>query len=130
LSVAYHPPCSLQHGQRILRVPKELLARAGFSLKEIPESHLCCGSAGTYNLLQPAIARRLAARKAANIGRVKPDVIATSNLGCMMQIAQETAIPIVHLVELIDWVTGGPPPARLRALDVAAQMLRTNEPAS
>src|SRR5215470_10977651 len=97
LTVAYHCPCSLQHGQNVVYPPKELLARAGFVVKDVPEGHLCCGSAGTYNMLQPEIARALAARKAANIERIKPDVIATSNLGCMVQIGQATAIPIVHL---------------------------------
>jgi glycolate oxidase iron-sulfur subunit len=114
LTVAYHGACSLQHGQRVAREPRALLAQAGFRVRDVPEGHLCCGSAGTYNMLQPEIARRLAARKAANIERIKPDVIATGNLGCMVQIAQATAIPLVHLVELIDWATGGPEPAGLR----------------
>jgi len=111
LTVAYHCPCSLQHGQKVTREPKALLAAAGFLVKDVPEGHLCCGSAGSYNMLQPEIARRLAVRKAANIERVAPDLVATSNLGCMVQIGQATAIPVVHLVELLDWVTGGPKPA-------------------
>jgi glycolate dehydrogenase iron-sulfur subunit len=114
LTVAYHCPCSLQHGQKVTSEPKALLAQAGFAVKDVPEGHLCCGSAGTYNILQPDIARRLARRKAANIERVAPDVVATSNLACMMQIAQATTIPMVHLVELIDWATGGPEPQALR----------------
>jgi glycolate oxidase iron-sulfur subunit len=130
LTVAYHPPCSLQHGQKITREPKALLAKAGFTVREFAEAHICCGSAGTYNLLQPAIARRLAARKAANIERARPDVIASSNLGCMIQIGEETGIPVVHLVELLDWATGGPVPERLRAIDTAVQMLGANEPAA
>jgi glycolate oxidase iron-sulfur subunit len=113
LAVAYHAACSLQHGQRILREPKQLLERAGFTLRDIPESHLCCGSAGTYNMLQPEIATRLRDRKAANIERVAPDVIATGNTGCMIQIGQATRIPIVHTVELLDWIDGGPRPDAL-----------------
>jgi glycolate dehydrogenase iron-sulfur subunit len=116
--VAYHCPCSLQHGQKIAREPKALLANAGFVVKDVPEGHLCCGSAGTYNMLQPEIAGRLAARKAANIERVEPDVIATSNLGCMVQIGQASRIPIVHLVELLDWATGGPKPKALHGVRI------------
>jgi glycolate dehydrogenase iron-sulfur subunit len=114
LTVAYHAPCSLQHGQRVTKPPRALLANAGFVVRDVPEGHLCCGSAGTYNMLQPELAARLAARKAANIERLNPDVIATSNLGCMLQIGQATALPIVHLVELLDWATGGPRPSPLR----------------
>jgi glycolate oxidase iron-sulfur subunit len=129
LTVAYHCPCSLQHGQKIVRAPKDLLARAGFAVKDVPEGHLCCGSAGTYNMLQPEIARTLAARKAANIERIKPDVIASSNLGCMMQIGQATAIPIVHLVELIDWANGGPAPEALQNVSHQSPIARVHEPA-
>jgi glycolate oxidase iron-sulfur subunit len=111
--VAYHAPCSLQHGQKVTREPRTLLARAGFMVREVPEGHLCCGSAGTYNMLQPELARALGARKAANIALVAPDVVATGNLGCMVQIATATAVPVVHLVELMDWATGGPAPAGL-----------------
>jgi glycolate oxidase iron-sulfur subunit len=114
LLVAYHGACSLQHGQKINREPKQLLARAGFVVGDIPEGHLCCGSAGTYNMLQPALARRLAERKAENIAKLAPQVIATGNLGCMTQLATVTDIPIVHTVELIDWATGGPLPDALR----------------
>lgn len=113
LTVAYHSACSMQHGQQIRREPKALLTAAGFSVKEVPEGHLCCGSAGTYNLLQPAIADRLKARKVANIESTKPDVIATGNIGCMTQIAGGTGIPVVHTVELLDWATGGPEPRAL-----------------
>ena len=130
LTVAYHCPCSLQHGQAIVRPPKDLLARAGFAVRDVPEGHLCCGSAGTYNMLQPEIAGRLAARKAANIERVGPDVIATSNLGCMLQIGQATAIPIVHLVELIDWATGGPAPRALQNMAHESPIARVHEPAA
>jgi glycolate oxidase iron-sulfur subunit len=120
LKVAYHAPCSLQHGQRVTKAPKALLTAAGFIVRDVPEGHLCCGSAGTYNMLEPDIAARLAARKAANIGRLKPDVIATSNLGCMIQIGRATAVPIVHLVELLDWASGGPKPLSLQHAEVAA----------
>ena len=114
LVVAYHAACSLQHGQRITRQPKELLAKLGFSVKDVPEGHLCCGSAGTYNILQPDIARRLRERKVGTIERLRPDVIAAGNIGCITQIAAGTELPVVHTVELIDWATGGPCPPALR----------------
>jgi len=114
LVVAYHSACSLQHGQRITRQPKEILGRLGFTVKDVPEGHLCCGSAGTYNILQPDIARRLRERKVGTIERLRPDVIAAGNIGCITQIAAGTELPIVHTVELIDWATGGPCPQRLR----------------
>ena len=113
LVVAYHSACSMQHGQQIREEPKRLLKQAGFTVKDVPEGHICCGSAGTYNILQPELAGALRARKVANIERVRPDVIATGNIGCMTQIARGTAIPIVHTVELLDWATGGPVPAVL-----------------
>jgi glycolate oxidase iron-sulfur subunit len=108
--VAYHSACSLQHGQKIVELPKELLSKNGFVVKDVPESHLCCGSAGTYNLLQPDIATKLRDRKVANIASVKPDMIAAGNIGCMMQIAGGTSVPVVHTIELLDWATGGPRP--------------------
>jgi glycolate oxidase iron-sulfur subunit len=110
LTVAYHSACSLQHGQKVVSLPKELLSKSGFVVKDVPESHLCCGSAGTYNLLQPDIATRLRDRKLANIASVKPDMIAAGNIGCMMQIAGGTSVPVVHTIELLDWATGGPQP--------------------
>jgi glycolate oxidase iron-sulfur subunit len=112
LRVAYHSACSMQHGQKITREPKMLLARAGFEVVEPAEGHLCCGSAGTYNILQPDIATRLKQRKLRNIEATRPQVIATGNIGCMTQIASGTTIPIVHTVELLDWATGGPRPFR------------------
>jgi glycolate oxidase iron-sulfur subunit len=127
LTVAYHCPCSLQHGQKVIREPKKLLEQAGFAVKDVPEGHLCCGSAGTYNMLQPDIAHRLARRKAANIERVAPDVVASSNLACMIQIGQATSIPMVHLVELIDWATGGPQPEALQGIRVATPPQKTHE---
>jgi glycolate oxidase iron-sulfur subunit len=110
LIVAYHSACSLQHGQKITQLPKELLSKSGFVVKDIPESHLCCGSAGTYNILQPEIAGKLRDRKVANIAAIKPDVIAAGNIGCMVQIAGGTSVPVVHTIELLDWATGGPRP--------------------
>jgi glycolate oxidase iron-sulfur subunit len=110
LTIAYHSACSLQHGQKVVSLPKELLSKSGFVVKDVPESHLCCGSAGTYNLLQPDIATRLRDRKLANIASVKPDMIAAGNIGCMMQIAGGTSVPVVHTIELLDWATGGPRP--------------------
>jgi glycolate oxidase iron-sulfur subunit len=108
--VAYHSACSLQHGQKITQAPKELLSKSGFVVKDVPESHLCCGSAGTYNILQPDIAARLRDRKVANIATVEPDMIAAGNIGCMVQIASGTSVPVVHTIELLDWATGGPRP--------------------
>jgi glycolate oxidase iron-sulfur subunit len=115
LVVAYHAACSLQHGQKVTRAPKEVLSNVGFVVKDVPEGHLCCGSAGTYNILQPDIAKRLRERKVGNIEKVQPDVIAAGNVGCITQIAAGTAIPVVHTVELIDWATGGGVPPALRA---------------
>jgi glycolate oxidase iron-sulfur subunit len=120
LVVAYHSACSLQHGQKIQRAPKELLSKSGFVVKDVPEGHLCCGSAGTYNILQPDIAERLRERKVSNIASLKPDVIAAGNIGCMMQIAGATderghPLPVVHTIELVDWATGGPKPDIERA---------------
>ena len=116
LTIAYHAACSLQHGQKVIREPKDLLSRSGFIVKDVPEGHLCCGSAGTYNILQPALAERLRARKVANIERLAPDVIAAGNIGCITQLAAGSAIPVVHTVELLDWATGGPVPEPLVAL--------------
>jgi glycolate oxidase iron-sulfur subunit len=108
--VAYHSACSLQHGQKITALPKDLLSKKGFVVKDVPESYLCCGSAGTYNILQPDIASQLRDRKVANIASVKPDMIAAGNIGCMVQIAGGTSVPVVHTIELLDWATGGPRP--------------------
>jgi glycolate oxidase iron-sulfur subunit len=112
--VAYHDACSLQHGQRVTSQPRELLKKAGFTVLDVPEKHFCCGSAGTYNLLQPEIASALGQRKAAHIESVDPDIIAAGNLGCMVQISRFSTIPVVHTVELLDWATGGPMPEALR----------------
>ncbi len=114
LTVAYHAACSMQHGQRVIDPPKKLLRDAGFVVKDVPEGHLCCGWAGTYQVLQPELSRRLRNRKVANIESVKPDVIAAGNFGCIGNIAAGTGIPIAHTVELLDWATGGPRPAAFR----------------
>ena len=113
LRIAYHSACSMQHGQRITDAPKTLLRNAGFTVLDVPEGHICCGSAGVYNILQPDLARELGARKAGHIESVRPDIIAAGNLGCITQIAQSTPIPIVHTVELLDWAYGGPVPRGL-----------------
>jgi len=114
MAVAYHSACSMQHGQGLREEPKALLAAAGFSLREPAEAHLCCGSAGTYNMLQPTLAGQLRDRKVANLERTGPHVIATGNIGCLTQIAGGTAIPVVHTAELLDWATGGPMPPAMK----------------
>jgi glycolate oxidase iron-sulfur subunit len=103
----------MQHGQKIDQAPRDLLARVGFSVAEIPEGHLCCGSAGTYNMLQPEIASRLRDRKLANIERTGAQIVATGNIGCIAQLAGASRLPVVHTVELVDWATGGPRPATM-----------------
>ena len=113
LVIAYHAACSLQHGQKIVDQPRMLLRRAGFDARPIPEPHLCCGSAGTYNILQPEIASALRDRKVANISRVKPDAIAAGNIGCLTQIASGATVPVAHTIEFLDWASGGPAPAGL-----------------
>ncbi|MCE8525423.1 glycolate oxidase subunit GlcF [Ruegeria pomeroyi] len=115
LTVAYHAACSLQHGQKIKTYPKDLLKRAGFTVVEPADSHLCCGSAGTYNLMQPEISGKLKARKIRTLEAKKPDLIAAGNIGCLMQIGSGTELPIMHTVELLDWATGGPQPPAMTA---------------
>lgn len=113
LRVAYQDACSLAHGQRVRAQPRELLKAAGFDVVEIPDGHLCCGSAGTYNVLQPELGERLGALKMANIKTIDPDVIAVGNIGCINQMSAHASTPVVHTVELLDWATGGPRPPAL-----------------
>eukprot|EP00933_Yihiella_yeosuensis_P006998 TRINITY_DN111867_c0_g1_i1.p2 TRINITY_DN111867_c0_g1~~TRINITY_DN111867_c0_g1_i1.p2 ORF type:complete len:169 (-),score=7.93 TRINITY_DN111867_c0_g1_i1:427-867(-) len=115
MTVAYHAACSLQHGQQIKTYPKDLLKKAGFKVVEPADSHLCCGSAGTYNLMQPEISKQLKDRKVQTLEAKSPDIIAAGNIGCMMQIGSGTDVPIVHTVELLDWATGGPQPPAMTA---------------
>ncbi|MGI9228310.1 MAG: glycolate oxidase subunit GlcF [Gammaproteobacteria bacterium] len=111
--VAYHSPCSMQHGQKVHLQPKQLLEQAGFIVTLIPETELCCGSAGTYNLLQPKMAQELALRKAEHINKLDVQAVATGNLGCMLQLQPHINVPIVHTVTLLDWATGGPEALKL-----------------
>ncbi|MEP3847025.1 MAG: glycolate oxidase subunit GlcF [Paracoccaceae bacterium] len=124
VTVAYHAACSLQHGQQIKTFPKDLLKRAGFTVVEPTDSHLCCGSAGTYNLMQPEISAQLKTRKVRTLEAKSPDIIAAGNIGCMMQIGSATKIPIVHTVELLDWATGGPRPGTLDRANNDVPILR------
>lgn len=113
LRVAYHSACSLQHGQQVRAAPKDLLAAAGFTVLEPKDSHICCGSAGTYNLMQPEISGQLKQRKVETLEALTPQVISAGNIGCMMQIGSGTGVPVVHTAELLDWATGGPRPRAL-----------------
>ncbi len=124
--LAYHSACSLQHGQQVRDEPKRLLKAMGFVVKDVPEAHICCGSAGTYNMLQPEIAGQLKARKLANIARTKPMAVAAGNIGCMTQLSSGSALPFVHTVEFVDWANGGPMPeplAQFGFLDQPEQIL-------
>jgi glycolate oxidase iron-sulfur subunit len=114
--VAYHDPCSMQHVQKVIEQPRALLRAAGFEVVDVPERHFCCGSAGTYNLLQPEMAKALGKRKAAHIRSTDPDIVATGNIGCMTQLSRYLSHPIVHTVELLDWGTGGPKPPALQGV--------------
>jgi len=120
LRVAYHGACSMQHGQKLHDGPKALLVEAGFEICEAADGYLCCGSAGTYNILQPALAGRMLKKKAETLEKIKPDIIATGNIGCMVQIASGTRIPVVHTAELLDWATGGPLPPALAGRSLGA----------
>ena len=111
--IAYHSACSMQHGQKVHQQPIDLLKQSGHEILEIPDGHLCCGSAGTYNLLQGEMAKELLDRKVSNINKVKPDFIAAGNIGCITQISSGTSIPIVHTIELLDWFTGGNKPKEI-----------------
>ncbi len=114
--IAYHSACSMQHAQKIHDIPMRLIKKTGNQVVDIPDGHICCGSAGTYNLLQNDIAKKLLKNKISNIEKIKPQFISTGNIGCITQIANATKIPILHTVEIIDWYTGGPKPQVLRKL--------------
>ena len=112
--IAYHSACSMQHGQKVHDQPKQLISKTGNKVLDIPEGHLCCGSAGTYNILHQKMAKSLLKNKVSNIEKIGPDFISTGNIGCMTQISTGTRIPIIHTVELLDWFTGGPKPYKLK----------------
>ena len=114
--IAYHSACSMQHGQKIHQEPINLIKKTGNDVLEIPDGHMCCGSAGTYNLLQNEIAEKLLENKILNIKKIKPQIVSTGNIGCIMQISHRTKIPILHTVEIIDWYTGGPKPKVLNKI--------------
>jgi len=116
LKIAYHSACSMQHGQKIHFEPMNLIKKTGNEVIEIPDGHICCGSAGTYNMLQNEIADKLLKEKIMNIEKVRPDIISTGNIGCIAQIANGTKIPILHTIEIIDWYTGGPKPKILSSI--------------
>ena len=117
IKVAYHSACSLEHGQRVIKEPRTLLKNAGYTVMEIEEGHLCCGSAGTYSLLQPMISKTLRTRKIDNIDRLEPDIIAAGNIGCINHMAAATKTPIVHTIELLNWAYGGDCPSELKHLE-------------
>lgn len=123
--IAYHDPCSMQHGQKVVRQPRELLKKAGFLLQDVPEKHFCCGSAGTYNILHPDVAQQLGERKANHVSSTDPDLLATGNIGCMTQIGQYLHLPVLHTVELLDWATGGPLPPALEGKRLREQAPET-----
>jgi glycolate oxidase iron-sulfur subunit len=122
IRVAYHSPCSMQHGQKLHDTPRQLLRNAGFTVVDIPEGHICCGSAGTYNILQPDLANELKERKLLSINQVKPDCVASGNIGCIMQLSDGGA-PVVHTVELLDWAYGGPCPEAVKHLQSRVRSL-------
>jgi len=113
MRVTYHSACSMQHGQKIKTLPKQLLSKAGYEVVDVPEGHLCCGSAGVYNIMQSDIADKLKTRKLANIAKTNPQVIAAGNIGCITQLANDAGVPVVHTIELVDWAQGGPKPAKI-----------------
>ncbi len=122
IRVAYHSACSMEHGQKIREAPRQLLRNAGFTVVEIPEGHICCGSAAAFNILQPELSKELRSRKLSNIDRLKPDCIASGNIGCIEQLSGGS-VPVVHTVELLDWAYGGPCPGALKHLEKRVRML-------
>jgi glycolate oxidase iron-sulfur subunit len=119
----------MQHGQKLTRQPRALLRAAGFTVLDIPEKHFCCGSAGTYNLLQPDNAAALGQRKADHVASTDPDIVATGNIGCTTQIQAYSAFPVLHTVELLDWATGGPIPPKLANVELRMPVAPDPEPA-
>ena len=114
--IAYHSACSMQHAQKIHKEPINLIKKTGNQVLEVPEGHICCGSAGTYNLLQKDIANKLLENKVKNIKKINPEIISTGNIGCIKQIEKKINVPILHTIEIIDWYTGGPKPDVLKKL--------------
>ena len=129
LAVAYHDACSLQHAQKIRSRPRALLRAAGFEVRDVPEGHFCCGSAGAYNMLQPEMAEALGHRKAAHIESTGAAAVAAGNLGCLAQLGRFTGLPMLHTAELLDWATGGALPEALRGLDLPDTVVRTRSAA-
>ncbi|RYE81226.1 MAG: hypothetical protein EOP19_18240 [Hyphomicrobiales bacterium] len=129
LRVTYHDACSMQHGQRVTRPPRDLLRAAGFEVVDVPEKHFCCGSAGTYNLLQPATAETLGRRKAGHIDSTAPDVVAAGNIGCLTQLRRHVGAPMAHTAELLDWATGGPLPPALAGVTLTSRPAPQSEEA-
>lgn len=128
LRVAYHDACSLRNAQKVTSQPRSLLRAAGFSVQDVPESHFCCGSAGTYNMLQPELARQLGERKAQNIASTEPQIVCAGNIGCITQIGMYSQTPIVHTVELLDWAYGGPKPMALASVELVEAAAEPDPP--
>jgi glycolate oxidase iron-sulfur subunit len=128
--VAYHDACSLQHGQKLTTEPRRVLGQAGFVVRDVPEGHFCCGSAGAYNLLQPDIAAALGQRKAGHVEATGARAVVAGNIGCIVQLRRHTALPVVHTAELIDWATGGPLPPALDARTLTRAPVATDAPAA
>jgi glycolate oxidase iron-sulfur subunit len=129
LAVAYHDACSLQHGQKLTAAPRRVLGQAGFVVRDVPEGHFCCGSAGAYNLLQPEIAAALGQRKAGHIEATGAGAVIAGNIGCIVQLRRHTALPVVHTAELIDWATGGPLPPALECRTLTRVTVAADAPA-
>ncbi len=117
IKVAYHADCALEHGQKVTREPRSLLTKAGYTVLEVPEGHLCCGASGTTALLQPVMAEALRIRKLNNISKTEPDIIATGNIGCITHMAAHSPTPIIHVIELLNWAYGGDCPREIKHLE-------------